>query len=285
MTEASNMSNSIHRNTKFWLIPEFDNLELFRAEAIHYSYARHSHPSYSIGVIEAGVGGNYYQGMTYLAPPKSVILMNPEEAHTGYSAEEMPLTYRMLYPSTNLIRQIAIDLQVRKPPYFTSAVVQSELLAKSVFSLHAALEQSIDPLEKQCLLTEVLSSILLHYADVEARSMQPTKEHYVVHLIKEYLNENFKSNISLDQLVEITNLDRSYLIRVFGQAVGMPPYTYLNQIRVEKAKRLLRQEMSVAEAAIAVGMCDQSHLTRHFKQITGITPGHYRKMSISSKTN
>lgn len=103
--------------------------------------------------------------------------------------------------------------------------------------------------------------------------------------MKEYLHDNFSSNVSLEQLAEITRLDRSYLIRVFRQAVGMPPYTYLNQIRVEKAKQFLRQGMAVADVAIAVGMSDQSHLTRHFKRISGITPGHYRTMSISSKTN
>lgn len=63
-------------NTKFCLIQEFDNLEWFRAKAIHYNYARHSHPGYSIGVIESGVGGNYYQGSTYLAPPKSIFCLH-----------------------------------------------------------------------------------------------------------------------------------------------------------------------------------------------------------------
>lgn len=266
-------------------MPEFSNLELFRAEAIHYNYARHSHPGYSIGVIEAGVGGNYYQGTTYLAPPKSVVFMNPEEAHTGYSAEELPLTYRMLYPSTDFIQEIASEVQINGFPYFRDAVVQNEVLASNVLSLHAVLEQSPDRLEQQSLLVEVLSAILLHYADAKLRSIRSHKEHQAVQLIKEYLHENFRANISLEQLVEITNLNRSYLIRVFRQAVGMPPYSYLTQVRVEKAKQCLRQGMTVADTAIAVGMSDQSHLTRHFKRILGITPGYYRNMSISFKTN
>lgn len=272
-------------NTRFWLMPEFGNLELFRAEAIHYNYARHSHPGYSIGVIEAGVGGNYYQGTTYLAPPKSVVFMNPEEAHTGYSAEELPLTYRMLYPGTDFIQQIADEVQIKGSLYFKDAVVHNEVLASNVLSLHIALEQSPDRLKQQSLLVEVLSAILLHYADAKLQSIRSHKEHQAVQLIKEYLHENFSSNISLEQLVAITDLNRSYLIRVFRQAVGMPPYSYLTQIRVEKAKQFLRQGMTVTDAAIAVGMSDQSHLTRHFKRIMGITPGHYRTMSISFKTN
>ncbi|MGK7948568.1 MAG: DUF3291 domain-containing protein [Xenococcaceae cyanobacterium] len=71
------MANWTGLNTKFWLIREFDNLELFRAKAIHYNYARHSHPGYSIGIIESGVGGNYYQGTTDIrAYPNPKMLVN-----------------------------------------------------------------------------------------------------------------------------------------------------------------------------------------------------------------
>ena len=211
--------------------------------------------------------------------------MNPEEAHTGYSAEKLPLTYRMLYPSVDFIQQIASEAQIICLPYFKDAVVQNKALARNVLSLHAVLERANNRLEQQIQLIEVLSDILLNYADVKLRATQLGKEHQSVRLIKEYLHDNLGSDISLEQLVKITNLNRSYLIRVFRNAVGMPPYTYLNQIRVEKAKRLLRQGMSIADAAITVGMSDQSHLTRHFKKIVGITPGRYRNMSISFKTN
>jgi len=279
------MRNSTCQSTKLWLIPEFDNLEIFRAKAIHYSYARHAHRSYSIGIIEAGIGGNHYQGTTYLAPPQSLIFMNPEEAHTGYSAEKLPLTYRMLYPSADFIQQIAGEAQMSGLPYFNDAVVQNKALASNVLSLHTALERENNRLEQQIQLIEVLLDILLNYADVRLRATQLGKEHQSVRLIKEYLHDNLGSNISLEQLVEITDLNRSYLIRVFRNAVGMPPYTYLNQIRVEKAKRLLRQGMPIADVAFTVGMSDQSHLTRHFKKIVGITPGRYRNMSISFKTN
>lgn len=279
------MGNRTDQKAKFWLIPEFGNLELFRAEAIHYHYARHSHSGYSIGIIESGVGGNFYRGTTYLAPPESIILMNPEEAHTGYSAEALPLTYRMLYPSVDLVQQIAEEVQITELPYFKEAVVQNSVLAKKVFSLHVILEQSREPLERHTLLVEVLSAILLQYADVKMPSFQLHSEHQAVRIIKDYLHENFRSNVSLEQLVKITNLNRSYLIRVFRQAVGMPPYTYLNQIRVENAKQLLSQGMTIADVAFAVGMSDQSHLTRHFKRILGITPGHYQEMSTSFKTN
>ncbi|MCU0569206.1 MAG: AraC family transcriptional regulator [Oculatellaceae cyanobacterium Prado106] len=156
-------------------------------------------------------------------------------------------------------------------------MVQDEGLAQQVLELHQILEQSPHPLEQQSQCVEILSSILQHHANLTVRTQTEPLEHQAVRLIKAYLNENFSNPISLEQLVELTQLNRSYLIRVFRQTVGMPPYTYLNQIRVEKAKQLLQQGMEIAAVAIAVGLSDQSHLTRHFKQIVGITPGQYRK--------
>lgn len=284
------MNNSIHRNTKFWIAPDLDNLELFRATAIHYSYARHSHSGYSIGLIESGVGGNYYRGSSYLAPAKSIVLMNPEEVHTGYSAEEQPLSYRMLYANVESVQQIASELQIKEFPHFRDAVVKNETLAKQILSLHRALERSPDRLKQHSLFVKVLSEILTHYAAVKVPSFPNPQEHRAIQLVKEYLHDNFNTSVSLEQLANLTGLNRSYLIRIFCQSVGMPPYTYLNQVRIEKAKQLLSQEMTLADVAIAVGMSDQSHLNRHFKRIVGVTPGRYRQMSngwrsTSFKTN
>lgn len=278
------MNPATNQQTKLWLLPQFDDLELFRARAIHYHYARHFHASYSIGVIEAGVGGNYHQGATYLAPPKSIVLMNPEEAHTGFSAEGLPLTYRMLYPSVDCVQTIATELQMSGTPHFRDAVVHNDSLAKRILALHASLEQSQDQLAQQTLFVEVLSAILNCYTTSQHNLPGYGQEHRAVGLIKDYLQDNFRADISLAQLATLTNLNRSYLVRVFRHAVGMPPYTYLNQIRVERAKQFLGQGMSIAETAIAVGMADQSHLNRHFKRIVGISPGQYRRMSTSFKT-
>lgn len=281
----SHQTDQSLQNTTFLAFPEFDNLETFRACAIRYRYARHFHGSYSIGVIEAGVGGNRYRGQTYLAPPNSVVFMNPQEVHTGYSAADQPLTYRMLYPSVELVQQVAQDLRDDVSPFFRHAFVQDPDLACRLLALHDALEQSAGPLEQQSLLVDALSAALLHHAEARRMAHRPAFEPEAVRCIKAYLHDCFEADVSLDDLAEITQLNRFYLIRVFRQAVGMPPYAYLKQIRVEQAKQLLRQGMAIADVATAVGFSDQSHLTRHFKQIFGITPGQYRHMSTSFKTD
>jgi AraC-like DNA-binding protein len=271
------------QQTTLLVLPQFDDLEVFRATAIQHHYARHFHSSYSVGVIEAGVGGNCYRGSTYLAPPQSIVLMNPEEAHTGFSAEGLPLTYRMLYPSIKSVEAIASELQITGTPSFKDAVVQDNWLANQILLLHTTLETPQDVLMQQTMFVDVLATLLSRHSDHKIY-LKNQQEHRIIQQLKDYLYEHYRDPVSLENLSTLTNLNRSYLVRIFRHAVGIPPYTYLNQIRVEKAKQFLKQGMPIAEIAIAVGMSDQSHLNRHFKRIVGVSPGQYRQMSTSFKT-
>jgi AraC-like DNA-binding protein len=64
-------------------------------------------------------------------------------------------------------------------------------------------------------------------------------------------------------------------MRTFRRDVGLSPHAYLTQIRVEAAKKLLSEGASIVDVASDIGFTDQSHFTRHFKRITGVTPGQY----------
>ena len=81
------------------------------------------------------------------------------------------------------------------------------------------------------------------------------------------------ANMSLDDLAMITGLSRFHLLRVFRAATGLPPHTYFNHMRLRRAKRLLFDGASIADAAAATGFADQSHLNRHFKAMWGVSPG------------
>jgi AraC-like DNA-binding protein len=59
---------------------------------------------------------------------------------------------------------------------------------------------------------------------------------------KEFLNAHYMQNISIDDLARITQLSRAYLMRSFRHCVGMPPYAYLIQLRIKKAKQLLPEK-------------------------------------------
>jgi transcriptional regulator GlxA family with amidase domain len=74
-------------------------------------------------------------------------------------------------------------------------------------------------------------------------------------------------------LAEIAQLSVHHFARAFRQSLGIPPHNYIVQRRVEHAQQLLRNtDLPLSEIAIVAGFTDQSHLARHFRTITGVSP-------------
>jgi len=94
-----------------------------------------------------------------------------------------------------------------------------------------------------------------------------------------FIHENYARDVSLNDIAEAVHLSPFHAARLFKQALGVSPHQYLIQVRVNSARSLLSAgsgERSLAEVASAVGFADQSHLTRHFKRLLGITPKQLR---------
>ena len=81
---------------------------------------------------------------------------------------------------------------------------------------------------------------------------------------------------ALAELAAGAGLSRYQLLRAFRAEVGMPPYAWLAQHRVARARVLLEHGHRPAEAATLTGFADQAHLTRWFRRVVGVTPGAYR---------
>ncbi|MCC5643628.1 AraC family transcriptional regulator [Nostoc sp. CHAB 5824] len=89
----------------------------------------------------------------------------------------------------------------------------------------------------------------------------------------DYIQDNLTQEISLDAIANYLGISRYYFCRLFKQSTGLSLHQYLIQQRVERAKQLLLQgKMSIADIAQACGFSHQSHLHRHFKRSTGVTP-------------
>ncbi|HEY9609371.1 AraC family transcriptional regulator [Allocoleopsis sp.] len=96
---------------------------------------------------------------------------------------------------------------------------------------------------------------------------------YRLRFVKEYIDDYLEQKLSLSELAAIAQLSPYYFCHAFKQSTGISPYQYVIQQRVERAKQLLMQgKMSIAEVAQTCGFTHQSHLNRHFKRITGVTP-------------
>jgi AraC-like DNA-binding protein len=259
-----------------WRDPDLSGLEVLHANYLTHAFAPHRHESFVSSVIDRGVGTIWYRGAMHIAPAGSLVLLNPDEIHTGqvYGAEGW--TYRALYPSVDLLAHIASTITERSEnAYFSpTPIVYDPALANLLQRLHAALEEDSPLLERETWLLHTYAYLLTRYSEYPHKVRPIGKEPQAVKVAREYLEAHFAYNISLAQLAHVTGLSPFHLVRVFHQTVGLPPHAYLNQIRLKHAKELLLAGRPIVSVAYDVGFTDQSHLTRRFKQIYGVTPGH-----------
>jgi transcriptional regulator GlxA family with amidase domain len=89
----------------------------------------------------------------------------------------------------------------------------------------------------------------------------------------EYIEAHLDQKIGLEALAAMAGLSTHHFARAFHQSVGMPPHSYLLSRRLDRAERMLREtELPLSEIAVATGFSDQSHLARHFRRRTGMSP-------------
>ncbi len=262
--------------TKIWHNTQLD-VGLLQAFYVHHAYPRHSHDYYVICLIERGRQSFTHKGTKHFTPPGGVILINPGAVHTGEAADEQGFEMRSLYPTTSHMQTAVFELTGRHQalPFFTDVRVDHRWAMDSVLALHKALAQGASVLECESRFTWTLAQLIKRYADIHSNEQRLGKEQKAIQRARRYIDECFAQGISLTQLAEYVSLSPYYLLRVFRAEVGMPPYTYLESVRICHAQRLIEAGKPLAEVAVEVGFSSQSHLTRRFKQIIGVTPGQY----------
>jgi AraC-like DNA-binding protein len=266
-------------SVRYWRVPRLGGVDLLNASYVTQTFAKHTHDGYAIGVVESGALGFAYRGEKLVAGPGSVNLVIPGEVHTGFPAAEEGWTYRMFYLDAALMEQAASQIAERRRtmPFFRQGVIHDRHLAGALSQLHRVMEDdSRDLLEQESRLLLVLTHWIRRHADRPPAAARVRSEHHAVRLAREYIESHFRDAVSLTELASASHLSPFHLIRVFQREMGLSPHAYLTQVRVDRAKALIGRGWDLASSAMETGFADQSHLTRNFKRILGITPGQYR---------
>lgn len=272
-----NKRRTTNEQAKYWLDPALGNLEMLRASFVTHAFAPHAHDGFAIGVIEAGAETFQYRGELRVAPAGSLVLINPGEMHTGEALNDAGWRYRMLYPSAEWMQLAASELAGKHVcvPFFAQPVANDAQVARLLLSLHASLEGESAQLERESRLLWTLAQLVARHADLRPAIHPLRPEHDAARRIRNHLQQHLAENVTLDDLSRLVNMSAYHLLRVFRETAGLPPHSYLTQLRVARAKVLLAEGMPIAEVSTNVGFTDQSHLNRHFKRIVGVTPGQF----------
>ena len=247
-----------------------DGVELYRAHIVRHAFEPHTHAAFGLGAIERGVERFRLRGSDHLAPPDSLVLMNPDELHTGSAETEGGWRYRMIY----LDADVAADISGERDWWFADAVQADAPRAQRVTVLLERLWQARSPLAFDSLLFELLQEFAPH-----ARRPRPAAEGAAPRFerVVEFLHAHLAERLTLDALASVANLSPFHFLRRFRVQYHVTPQQMLMALRLQQAKRQLARGVAPAAVAAACGLADQAHLTRAFAQRYGVTPARYQR--------
>lgn len=262
---------------RFWQTAPLAGVELLSARYIEQRFVPHVHDGFVIGLIMAGAQRYRYRGAEHLAGSGTLVLINPDELHTGHKGTDDGWLYRAFYPDNQQILSLLAELELPAAhlPTFGATLYRDPDLVSGFCQLHRLLESPASALQQQTVWREMMLVLLQRHAGVpQARS--PGQEHRAIALAKDLMRTQLAAPPSLEALATAVNLSPFHFARVFRRATGLPPHTWLMQQRIAQARALLQGGCLPLEVASQLGFADQSHLSRQFKQVYGVGPGAYR---------
>ena len=258
----------MHITASFRRDPALPHIETRRACHSRACYKPHSHPTFSIGAIDAG--GSVFTGSGAAAvrlAPGSLVLVPAGCVHACNPLPEMAWSYQMLHLDARWLREHAPALDRD-----TARVLDCPLLYAQFCAMNELLFSSGSAQEKDAALLAFLDACASAAADAlpSARKPVPPQLAPVLNTLQA------QPLASLQQLAQSAGMSRYQLIRAFRAATGMTPHAYRLNASINRARDSLQAGTALAQLAHELGFADQSHFQRVFKAHAGITPGRYR---------
>jgi len=272
--------------SRTWTDPAFEPTEFLSAHYRNFVFPPHVHETFAIGIIETG-GQQFRSGRasSLVMPAGTLCAINPGVVHEGCPATSHGWRYRMFYPSPALVARTLGGAQQRSPSGdwgLDRHVIDDPELYGEFEALHVSSQLRETLLERQTRISAFVGRLFERHGNALPERGQARVAPRTVGIVRDYLHANAESQVSIADLAHAAGVSGTQVIRAFSAETGMPPHSYLVSLRVERAKALLRAGNSPAATALYVGFSDQSQMTRHFKRLTGITPGRFSAESLAT---
>ena len=250
-------------------------LEAYHFQGIMQTFPLHFHDYYVISFIENGQRCLTCRNREYILEPGDLLLMNARDNHSCEQMGSRPMDYRSLNIKPEVMGKAVLEMTGREYlPHFSPQVVCHSELVPLLRELHQMIMQEETDFRKEELFFFLLEQLVEEYTEDEIPAGN-TEQSAEIKAVCDYLEKHYMESISLDNLCGLTSLSKYYLLRSFTKQKGISPYSYLETIRIDRAKKLLEQGALPLEAALQTGFNDQSHFTNFFKKFIGLTPKQY----------
>lgn len=258
--------------------------DLFVTDIGYYPHARHHYRERPSGCAQAiliynvdGYGSVKLGGVPHTLPPDHFIILPPNTPHVYQADPRTPWSIYWIHLDGRKARHLSWTFARPTAIDRHNATRYNERLA--LFNeLFRSLEKgiSLEILEYVNLCLPRLLATFTHHQHFD--QLDEPLSHDAVSTAIEYMQQHLNQPLTLAGLANRVHLSTSYFARLFAKKTGFPPITYLNQLKIQRACRLLdNPERTIADVAREVGFDDPFYFSRTFKHVMHCSPRAYRQ--------
>ncbi|ORM54142.1 AraC family transcriptional regulator [Pantoea conspicua] len=258
----------------------FNGIECSQVSAHDAVFPRHLHDEYVISANLTGVEQIWLAGKSAEVKAGQVTLYNPATLQAS-RFDHQGVNFISVHLPQSLLQNLATQHNLtshHQAPALREGVLDEPRLFSALCRFAQA--SSCDSLTEQQQQLLSLCSELLQ----PAPPADPA-EHRLVARVKEALLATLEIKPSLDDLASQAGVSKYYLVRCFTRHTGLPPLQYHMQLRLHRARQLLRNRVHPLEAALELGFYDQSHFINAFRKVMGVTPHDYAQQRVQRSIN
>ncbi|MDB5860871.1 MAG: transcriptional regulator, AraC family-like protein [Ramlibacter sp.] len=238
-------------------------------------YARHTHATFGLGVVDQGAQRSASGRGTVDAFAGDIVTTNPGEVHDGRPLGGPTRAWRTVYLEPELLASVTGDpraVAITRPAFADRELAHAtrHLLA----TMEAWQQGQGDALACEVALVAACGLLLERHSTLPPPRPAPAAP---LAAVRERLADDLLAPPSLAELAALAGLSRFQLLRRFAAAYGLTPHAWLLQQRAERVRGLIARGTKLATAAAAAGFADQSHMTRIFTRQFGFTPGAWQR--------
>lgn len=252
-------------------------IEALHARFVRHAYRPHSHPTWTVAVVERGAARFELDATQQRAGQGELFVLEPESVHTGMAAVPEGWAYKVLYIDPEIVHDWA--QRDGSPPRAARWVVNRDVALRAALDrAHLALvDAPARSLEIDEAVLHAVAALRPHLKPGPPHRGRDRAEHAAVRRARAHLRERWDQRVTLAELAAVSGLSRFELVRRFREHNAVTPHAFQTDLRIAEARRLLSGGLPPAEVAATCGFADQPHLSRVFKRAVGVSPGRYAR--------
>lgn len=257
-----------------------ENITALDVTMSDFSYSKHAHEEYSLGVTLQGRQDFFCQKAFHKSASGNVMIFNPEDVHDGHSGGEQDLKYKMLYVHPDEFSPLfkSLGYQENRILRLDQPLFDNPNLRNQILRLSTLIQQSnYSKIELEAGLLQVAQSLIATSGKLDLGVQNTKRIDKLLLRAKDYILANLQYDISIDNIAEVATMSKFHFIRQFRLQFGITPHQYVLSCRVNLARKLIEVGRPLNQTAFDAGFADDSHLNRHFKRIYGVTPKRFQK--------